>query len=294
MTERFYIQTFGCQMNEYDSAKMADVLRDAEGARADRATRGRRRHRCSTPARCARRRRRRCSPLSAAWRQLKRERPGPHHRRRRLRREPGGRGASSKRAPFVDLVFGPQTLHRLPEMLERRRASGSRRSTSAFPRSRSSTSLPRAARRGAHALSCRSWKAAASTAASASCRTRAARKSAAPFDDVMAEIAAARRAGREARSRCSARTSTRMRGADADGGDRGSRDADPPSSRELDGIERIRFTTSHPREFTRAPDRRLRRTCRSSRTTCTCRCSAARTACSRDEARLHRARIPAR
>ena len=49
---------------------------------------------------------------------------------------------------------------------------------------------------------------------------------------------------------------------------------------EIPGIERIRFTTSHPREFTPAADRRLRRTCRSSSATCTCPCSRARTRCS--------------
>ena len=82
-----------------------------------------------------------------------------------------------KRAPYVDLVFGPQTLHRLPEMVRRLRAERRPQVDISFPeiekfdacRSRA----PRARRR-----SCRSWKAAASTAPSAWCRTRAARKSA--------------------------------------------------------------------------------------------------------------------
>ena len=82
-----------------------------------------------------------------------------------------------KRAPYVDLVFGPQTLHRLPRD-DRQRAArpASRRSTSRFPKSRSSTACPSRAPK-ARPRSSRSWKAARSTARSASCRTRAARKS---------------------------------------------------------------------------------------------------------------------
>jgi hypothetical protein len=83
-----------------------------------------------------------------------------------------------ERAPYVDLVFGPQTLHRLPQMIAARRRSAGRRSTSASPRSRSSTTCRRRASR-APAPSCRSWKAAASTAATAWCPTPAARRSAA-------------------------------------------------------------------------------------------------------------------
>ena len=63
MTKKLYIKTFGCQMNEYDSDKMADVLRASEGMEqtetpedADVIL--------STLVRCARKRRRRCSPIS--------------------------------------------------------------------------------------------------------------------------------------------------------------------------------------------------------------------------------------
>jgi len=52
-----------------------------------------------------------------------------------------------KRAPFVDLVFGPQTLHRLPELLAQRRATGRPQVDISFPRSRSSTTCrPRASK----------------------------------------------------------------------------------------------------------------------------------------------------
>ena len=80
-----------------------------------------------------------------------------------------------ERAPYVDVVFGPQTLHRLPELLERRRASGRPQVDVSFPEIEKFDHLPPAAWK-APRRSYPSWKGAASTAASASCRTRAAKK----------------------------------------------------------------------------------------------------------------------
>jgi tRNA-2-methylthio-N6-dimethylallyladenosine synthase len=118
---RLFIRTFGCQMNEYDSSKMADVLRESHGFEPA-ATRKRPMSCCSTPARSARRRRRRCSPCWAlAGAEAGAARRGD--RGRRLRGQPGRRG-HPERAPFVDLVFGPQTLHRLPAMLDAVRRPG--------------------------------------------------------------------------------------------------------------------------------------------------------------------------
>ena len=86
-------------------------------------------------------------------------------------------GAIVARAPYVDLVFGPQTLHRLPELLAARRRTGEAAGRRlASRRSRNSTTCRRRASRGPPRSS-RSWRAAASTAASASCPTPAARKS---------------------------------------------------------------------------------------------------------------------
>ena len=135
--------------------------------------------------------------LLGEWRALKAQRP-------ELIIGVGGCVASQEgeaitaRAPFVDLVFGPQTLHRLPQMIARAARhgrAGGRRELSGDREVR--LTCPRRAPR-AHAPTSRSWKAAASTAASASCPTRAARKSAAASTRCSQEVRAlAARASRE-------------------------------------------------------------------------------------------------
>ena len=115
MARKLYIKTHGCQMNEYDSAKMADVLRVAHGL-----------ERTDDPAQadvlllntCSIREKAQEKVFSqlGVWKALKSQRPGAVI-------GVGGCVASQEgetlreRAPCVDLVFGPQTLHRLPEML---------------------------------------------------------------------------------------------------------------------------------------------------------------------------------
>jgi tRNA-2-methylthio-N6-dimethylallyladenosine synthase len=115
MSGRLYISTFGCQMNEYDSARMADVLRESDGLEIT-----------ADPEQadvvllntCSIREKAQEKVFShlGRWRILKDRRPG-------LVIGVGGCVASQEgegileRAPFVDLVFGPQTIHRLPEML---------------------------------------------------------------------------------------------------------------------------------------------------------------------------------
>ena len=115
MAERFFIQTFGCQMNEYDSAKMADVLEDSLGATAAGDPESADivlLNTCSVRDKAQEK----VFSLLGRWRKLKDERPG-------MIIGVGGCVASQegaallKRAPFVDMVFGPQTLHRLPEMI---------------------------------------------------------------------------------------------------------------------------------------------------------------------------------
>ena len=115
MTRKLYIQTHGCQMNEYDSARMADALRAAHAL-----------ERTDDPAEadvlllntCSIREKAQEKVFSqlGVWKILKAQRPG-------VVIGVGGCVASQEgealraRAPQVDLVFGPQTLHRLPEML---------------------------------------------------------------------------------------------------------------------------------------------------------------------------------
>ena len=115
MPKKLYIETHGCQMNEYDSARMADVLRESSGLTL-----------CERPEEadvlllntCSIREKAQEKVFSqlGRWRPLKGLRPG-------VVIGVGGCVASQEgeairtRAPYVDLVFGPQTLHRLPAML---------------------------------------------------------------------------------------------------------------------------------------------------------------------------------
>jgi tRNA-2-methylthio-N6-dimethylallyladenosine synthase len=121
MAKKLYIETFGCQMNEYDSAKMRDVLQAAQDYQLT-----------DDPAEadvlllntCSIREKAQEKVFSALgrWRPLKEKRP-------EIMIGVGGCVASQEgealqqRAPFVDVVFGPQTLHRLPQLLDEVRAS---------------------------------------------------------------------------------------------------------------------------------------------------------------------------
>jgi len=120
MPGKLYVKTFGCQMNEYDSGKMLDVLHDSHGLElttdpeeADVLLL----NTCSIREKAQEK----VFSLLGRWRALKEKRPD-------LIIGVGGCVASqegealAKRAPVVDLVFGPQTLHRLPEMLDATRA----------------------------------------------------------------------------------------------------------------------------------------------------------------------------
>lgn len=116
MSRKLYIKTFGCQMNEYDSAKMAEVLAVSHGL-----------EKTDVPEEADVLLLNTCSVREKAqekvfsqlgiWREWKERRPG-------LVIGVGGCVASQEgvalrqRAPFVDMVFGPQTLHRLPQMLD--------------------------------------------------------------------------------------------------------------------------------------------------------------------------------
>ncbi len=116
MTQKLYIETLGCQMNEYDSAKMRDVLNASHGfeltddpEQADVLLM----NTCSVREKAQEK----VFSELGRWRPLKQNRLG-------VVIGVGGCVASQegealqKRAPFVDLVFGPQTLHRLPQLLE--------------------------------------------------------------------------------------------------------------------------------------------------------------------------------
>jgi tRNA-2-methylthio-N6-dimethylallyladenosine synthase len=122
MPGRYYIKTFGCQMNEYDSTRMGDVLADGAGltptddpAEADVLLM----NTCSVREKAEEK----VYSLLGEWRALKKSRP-------HVLIGVGGCVASqegqgiTRRAPFVDLVFGPQTLHRLPDMIGELKRTG--------------------------------------------------------------------------------------------------------------------------------------------------------------------------
>src|SRR3954464_13982664 len=137
---KVYLRTFGCQMNEYDSEKISDVLRVAKGM--ERAERPEDAdlivfNTCSVREKAQEK----VFADLGRVRHLKREKPG-------LMIAVGGCVASQegaaivKRSPFVDVVFGPQTLHRLPQLLDPRRAIREPQVDISFPLIEKFDSLP--------------------------------------------------------------------------------------------------------------------------------------------------------
>ena len=150
MSRRYFIKTFGCQMNEYDSARMADVLHAGgdlsatdNPAEADVLLM----NTCSVREKAQEK----VFSLLGEWRKLKAERP-------HVVIGVGGCVASqegdaiTKRAPFVDLVFGPQTLHRLPEMIAELRRTGRSQVDVSFPEIEKFDHLPAPRAEGATAF----------------------------------------------------------------------------------------------------------------------------------------------
>ena len=148
--KKVFIRTFGCQMNEYDSDRMSDVLAAAEGF-----------EKTSDPAQADLILFNTCSVREKAQekvfadlgrvRALKQAKPG-------LLIGVAGCVASQegeeivRRAPFVDLVFGPQTLHRLPQLMAQRRATGVAQVDISFPEIEKFDHLPPARVEGSSAF----------------------------------------------------------------------------------------------------------------------------------------------
>ena len=245
MPDKVYIKTFGCQMNEYDSGKMADVLNAANGAVVTTSPEDADIILFNT-----------CSVREKAQekvfndlgriRQLKRAKPT-------LLIGVGGCVASQEgaqiiaRAPYVDLVFGPQTLHRLPEMVEARRRSARPQVDVSFPEIEKFDRLPPARVNGAAAF------VSIMEGCSKYCSfcvvpyTRGEEISR-PCEDVLTEVAELAEQGvREVTllgQNVNAYRHTTSDGAPADLA------LLLEYIAEIPGIERLRYTTSHPREFT--------------------------------------------
>ncbi|MDB5761573.1 MAG: miaB [Herminiimonas sp.] len=245
MQKKLFIKTFGCQMNEYDSDKMADVLNASDGF-----------IKTDTPEdadvvllnTCSVREKAQEKVFSdlGRLRELKLAKPD-------LVIGVGGCVASQegdaivKRAPYVDLVFGPQTLHRLPDLLKSRRATGRPQVDISFPEIEKFDHLPPAKVDGATAF------VSIMEGCSKYCSycvvpyTRGEEVSR-RFDDVLTEVAGLAAQGVREITLLGQNVNA-YRGAMTDG-----ETADfallIEYIAEIDGIERIRFVTSHPKEFT--------------------------------------------
>jgi tRNA-2-methylthio-N6-dimethylallyladenosine synthase len=243
--KKLYIKTFGCQMNEYDSDKMADVL----GAAGDYV-------RTASPEDADVILFNTCSVREKAQEKV-------FHDLGRVRQfkaaNPdvvigvGGCVASQEgaaivaRAPYVDVVFGPQTLHRLPALIAKKRATGKPQVDISFPEIEKFDHLPPARVEGASAF------VSIMEGCSKYCTfcvvpyTRGEEVSR-PFDDVIAEVARLAEQGVKEVTLLGQNVNA-WQGALHEGGT-----ADfaflLEMVHEIPGIARIRYTTSHPREMT--------------------------------------------
>jgi tRNA-2-methylthio-N6-dimethylallyladenosine synthase len=250
MVKKLYIRTFGCQMNEYDSAKMADLLAMSEGVEKTERVEEADIILFNT---CSVRERAQEKVFSdlGVLRPLKTARPD-------LIIGVGGCVASQegaaivKRAPYVDVVFGPQTLHRLPYLISSRRRTGQPQVDISFPEIEKFDNLPPARVEGVTAF------VSIMEGCSKYCSfcvvpyTRGEEVSR-PFDDVIAEVAELAMQGvKEVTLLGQNVNAYRGQMHDETGADRDVADLALLLSyvAEVPGIERIRYTTSHPLEFT--------------------------------------------
>jgi tRNA-2-methylthio-N6-dimethylallyladenosine synthase len=249
MQKKVFIKTFGCQMNEYDSDKMADVLGASNGL-----------VRTDIPEEadvillntCSVREKAQEKVFSdlGRLRELKLLKPD-------LLIGVGGCVASQegdaivKRAPYVDLVFGPQTLHRLPQLISDRRSTGQSQVDISFPEIEKFDHLPPAKVDGAAAF------VSIMEGCSKYCSycvvpyTRGEEVSR-RFDDVLTEVAGLAQQGVKEITLLGQNVNA-FRGVMSKGADV-TEVADfallLEYVAEIPGIERIRFVTSHPKEFT--------------------------------------------
>jgi len=244
MSRRYFIKTFGCQMNEYDSARMADVLRAGadlvatdDPAEADLLLM----NTCSVREKAQEK----VFSLLGEWRLLKARRP-------QVIIGVGGCVASqegsgiTERAPFVDLVFGPQTLHRLPQMIDELRRTGRPVVDVSFPEIEKFDRLPAPRAEGARAF------VSIMEGCSKYCSfcivpyTRGEEMSRS-FDSVLEEVGQLAAQG-VAEVTLLGQNVNAYSGAMADGARVDLATLIHHVAR-VPGIERIRFTTSHPLEF---------------------------------------------
>jgi tRNA-2-methylthio-N6-dimethylallyladenosine synthase len=244
MSRKLHIKTFGCQMNEYDSARMADVLAASHGLETT-----------DDPAQadvlllntCSIREKAQEKVFSqlGLWRELKQNRPG-------VVIGVGGCVASQegkaiiRRASYVDMVFGPQTLHRLPQMLDSVWGGQRHAVDISFPEIEKFDRLPEPRVEGVRA------SVSVMEGCSKYCTycvvpyTRGEEFSR-PFDDVLAEVA--HLASRGVREVILLGQNVNAYHGLMHGGEFADLALLIRYIAEIDGIGRIRFTTSHPQVF---------------------------------------------
>ncbi len=246
MTKKLFIRTFGCQMNEYDSDKMADVLNAAEGV-----------VKTDNPEEADIILFNTCSVREKAQEKVFHDLGRVRHLKQKnpnLVIGVGGCVASQEgdaivaRAPFVDIVFGPQTLHRLPQLIAERKEKGKAAVDVSFPEIEKFDAMPPSEVKGAAAF------VSIMEGCSKFCTfcivpyTRGGEVSR-PFTDVLTEVADLAAHGVKEVTLLGQNVNA-YRG-DMEGSEE---KADLALLieyiAEVPGIERIRYTTSHPREMT--------------------------------------------
>ena len=244
MSRKVFIKTFGCQMNEYDSDKMADVLNAAQGYEqtqdideADLVVF----NTCSV----------REKAQEKVFSDLGRVK---HLKQKGVQIAVGGCVASQEgeaiiaRAPYVDVVFGPQTLHRLPELLNQRRDLKKPQVDISFPEIEKFDHLPPARVEGASAFvsimeGCSKY---CSYCVVPYTRGEEINR---PLDDVLTEVAGLTAQGVKEITLLG-QNDNAFRGTMGDTSEIADFALLIEYIAEIPGVERIRYTTSHPNEFT--------------------------------------------
>ena len=247
MTRKLFIKTFGCQMNEYDSAKTAELLSASHGlilAQSPEEADILLLNTCSVREKAEEK----VFSLLGRWREIKASRPG-------VVIGVGGCVASQEgdairsRAPYVDIVYGPQTLHRLPEMLRQLSSSGHAQVDVSFPEIEKFDNLPEPHANGPSAF------VSIMEGCSKYCTfcvvpyTRGEEISR-PFDDVLAEVAGL--AAQGVREVTLLGQNVNAYQGEMHDGDYADLALLIHYVAAIDGIERIRYTTSHPMEMSDA------------------------------------------
>ncbi|MBU3586720.1 tRNA (N6-isopentenyl adenosine(37)-C2)-methylthiotransferase MiaB [Polynucleobacter sp. 31A-FELB] len=244
--KKLYIKTFGCQMNEYDSGKMADLLHADEGMVMT-----------DTPEdadvvllnTCSIREKAEDKVFSdlGRLRELKKTKPN-------LLIGVGGCVASQEgqqiisRAPYVDVVFGPQTLHRLSDLIAQRRETGRSQVDISFPEIEKFDHLPasRQTRGSAYVSIMEGCSKYCSYCVVPYTRGEEVSR---PFDDVLTEVAGLAAQGVKEIVLLGQNVNAYL-GKMGDSEEIADFALLIEYIAEIPGVERIRFTTSHPKEFT--------------------------------------------